>query len=186
MTKQAKPGEPYSLECTINGSKEILRFQTFTMESERTEYKIEQEYGLDANGVLSKDFSPFEKGSTEALLIDFVRLGDVKILTNAGIVLFERPEKGNISRNLAVFDPKTGFSYTIGGLGLIKPTNDCEHFILTNPILGEEYGAYQEKRGSPIGGTQWFSRDGMTSSINTSRVDLLNINQALTMQLERA
>jgi len=176
MTKQAKSGKPYSLECTVNGAKETLRFQPFTMESERSEYLIEQEYGLDENGSLSKEFSPFEKGSTEALLIDFVRLGDVKILKDAGIVLFERPEKGNISRNLAVFDPTTGLSYTIGGVGLIKPTEDSAHFILTDPLLDDEFGAYQEERGNPIGGTQWFSEDGMTASINTSTVGTIEYN----------
>jgi len=168
--------KPTSIECTINGIPETIRFSPFTMESERSPYTVEQEYGLDRDGNFSTSFVPFEDGTIEKLLMDFVQDGDIQALTDAGIILCERPEAGNISRNIALFDPKSGFSYTVGGIGLIKPTKDPIHFILSDPLFDEEYGAYQKKRKNPVGGTQWFTEEGMTGTINTSIVGTLEYN----------
>ena len=176
MENRTNNRDALSIACTINGFEENIQFATFTMDSERSVFTIEQEYGLDSKGELSSSFIPFENGTVEKLLIDFVQNGDVKALTDAGIILSERPGEGNISRNLALFDPKSGFSYTVGGIGLIKPTKDPTHFVLTDPLIDETYGKYQKERGNPVGGTQWFTEDGMTGSINTSVVGTLEYN----------
>lgn len=185
MTTHA-PAEPYSLECTINGSKERIRFSPYSIASERMAYDIEQEYGLNADGEFSQDFQAFEAGSIEQLIIETIRSGNIKLLTDAGLILCERPTKGNISRNLPVFNPETGILYTIGGIGLIAPTDDHRHFILKDPLVGQEYGAYQEKRGNPVGGTQYVTEEGFKPSINKSTVGTLEYKTGLYHAIRKA
>lgn len=176
MKKTQPKKENISIKCTINGFPENIFFAPYSIDSERSTYQIKQEYGLDKDGKFSSDFIPFEEGTVEKLLMDFVASGNILDLTDAGILLCERPTKGNISRNLALFDPKSGLSYTIGGIGLIKPTDDPSHFILTDPLLNEEYGKYQKVRGNPVAGTQWFSDEGMKGTLNTSTVGTIEYN----------
>ncbi|KZZ57125.1 hypothetical protein A3762_10430 [Oleiphilus sp. HI0125] len=167
------------LHCKINEQDEIIKFAPYTLKSERSEYQIEQEYGLNEHAELSKDFVDFEPGSTEEILLSFVKTGDPSLLEKAELILCDRPKKNNISRNLAIFDPKSGQLYFIGGLGLIRPTEDHTTFVLKDPLLGEFYGEYQEERGNPAGGTQYFSDEGIKGSINRSIVGTLEYNTGL-------
>jgi len=175
QTNNDKKG--YSFSCTVNGMNELIRFSPFTMNSERSPYEIQQEYGLDKDGKISKDFVPFKDGSTESLLIEVVKTGKIERLVDAGLVLCERPQEGNISRNLAVYDPKSGFSYTIGGLGFIAPNaGDKTHFTLKDPLLDQKYQDYQKKLGNKVGGTQLVNDDGFQSIPNKSIVGTIEYN----------
>ncbi len=163
--------EGYSFTCKVNGVDELIRFSPYRITSMRSEFNISQEYGLDSEGKLSTDFVPFESGSVEALMMDVLRSGEVEQLRDAGLVFYERPPTGSISRNLAVYDPKTGLSYTIGGLGFIAPdANDKTHFLLKDPLLDDTYGAYQKRHGQNVGGTKLVSDDGFKTVANHSVV----------------
>lgn len=151
--------------------KEVVRFSPYRLSSERSEFDITQVYGLDANGETSIDFIPFESGSVEALLIDVIRDGRVERLEERGLILNERPLKGEISRNLSVYDPETNFCYTIGGLGLIRhDENDHTHFILSDPQVETIFSQYQGKRKKNVGGTCLFNEEGMYFTTNMSKI----------------
>lgn len=170
MKRQTENKELFTIKCKINGIEEVIYFLAFTIESKRSEFVIEQTYGLDVDGCLSKDFTAFTEGSTEQLILDFVKFGDVRPLVNSGVVLFERPEKGEISRNIAIFDQRTGYSYTVGGIGLISATENPSHFILSDPLIDQEYGEYQKRKGNQVGGIHYFSEKGMKAEENSSVV----------------
>lgn len=160
----------FTIKCKINGIEEVINFLHFTVESHRSAFDIEQTYGLDNDGLLSKEFIPFRDGSAEQLILDFIKTGDVSQLLNSGVVLFDRPLRGEISRNIALFDPKTGYSYTVGGIGLISATENPAHFVLSDPPTDQKFGDYQKKKGNQVGGVHYFSEDGMKSEKNTSVV----------------
>lgn len=163
--------EGYSLTCQVNGVEERIRFSPYRLTSERSTFEISQDYGLDKDGKLSTDFVPFEDGSVEQLMLDVIRSGEVDQLSQAGLVFYERPPAGNISRNLAVYDPKSGLSYTIGGLGFIAPDpDDKAHFVLKDPLLDDSYEAYQRRHGHNEGGTKLYSDDGFKVVSNQSVV----------------
>ena len=170
MQIQNESKNNFTIKCKINGVEETLNFLPFTLESDRSEFVIEQTYGLNKEGHISENFISFPDNSTEQLIIEFISSGDISRLLNAEIVLFERPQKGEISRNIAIFDPKTGYSYTVGGVGLIHSTDNPSHFILSDPILDQKYGDYQRKSGNQIGGVQYFTDKGMQAEENTSVV----------------
>lgn len=172
--------------CKVNGADETIRFSPYTLDSKRSPYEISQEYGLSASGIFSEDFVPFEQDTTEHALIEFVKSGDTKALASAGLVLCDRPAKNNISRNLGIFDPKSGLMYFIGGVGLITPTEDHTHFVLNDPLLDERYGKYQDERGNPAGGTQYFSNEGVKGSINESTVGTLEYKTGLYHAVRKA
>jgi len=176
MFKVERKNKATWVTCKVNIKSEVLKFSPYTLESERSPFTIRQEYGLDADGKFGESFVPFKEDSTEKRLLDFVQSGNVSDLTDAGLVLCDRPSKGDISRNLGVFDPESGKIYFIGGIGLIKPTKDVSHFVLTDPLLNERYGAYQERHGNSAGGTQYFNEQGMTGSVNRSVVGTLEYN----------
>lgn len=167
------------VHCKINGAEEVIKFSPYSLDSKRSAYEITQAYGLDSNGNFSKDFTPFEENTTEHVLLDFVKTGDTSALNDAGLILCDRPSKNNISRNLGVFDPKSGLMYFIGGIGLISPTEDNTHFTLNDPLLDERFGKYQEERGNPAGGTQYFSDEGIKGSTNESTVGTLEYKTGL-------
>jgi len=159
------------------GFNEQIRFSPYTLTSERGEFDITQEYGLNKEGLISKNFIPFEENSVEALLIDVIRDGNVERLVERDLIYNERPSKGEISRNLAVYDPETNFCYTIGGLGLIKPVkNDHTRFVLNDPELNQIYSKYQGKRGKSVGGTCYFSDEGLKFSTNMSKLGTMEYN----------
>lgn len=150
---------------------EAVRFSPYRLSSERSAYDITQVYGLDANGETSKNFVPFDEESVEALLMRVIREGDVESLTKRGLILNERPSKGEISRNLSLYDPETNYCYTIGGLGLIKhDEQDHTHFVLCDPELETIYSTYQKKRKMSVGGTCLFNEDGMYFTTNMSKI----------------
>ena len=166
-----------SIECLVNGVNETIRFSPYQMTSERMTFEIVQEYGLDTAGKLSQTFVPFEDDSTEALLIEVVKTGQVQKLVEHGLILCERPSKGEISRNIALYDPKTKQSYTIGGLGYIAPNpNDHTHFVLKDPLLNELYAPFQEKSGNNVGGTKLVNNDGFVDAPNKSIVGTIEYN----------
>jgi len=174
------------VNCKVNGSDEIIKFSPYSLDSERSSYEITQEYGLNENNAFSQDFVPFKEGTTEHVLLEFVKSGDTEGLTRANLVLCDRPRKNNISRNLGIFDPQSGLMYFIGGIGLITPTEDHTHFVLKDPLLNERYGKYQEERGNPAGGTQYFHNDGIKGSVNESIVGTLEYNTGLYHAVRKA
>lgn len=95
---------------------EGIRFSPYTLSSKRSKYNITQIYGLNEAGETSTEFIPFDPDSVEALLINVIRDGQVDKLIQRGLIFNERPSKGEISRNLSVYDPETNYCYTIGGL----------------------------------------------------------------------
>ena len=165
--KNNPPLKSKSVEVTINGSPESIRFSPFRLSSVRKPFDITQEYGLDAQGNISKDFIPFAEDSREKILLDTLITGNIKLLTENGFILNERPQKGDISRNLAVYDPTTEYAYTIGGIGFIKSDpDDHTHFELCDPDLTQTYTAYQRKQGMHEGGTRFVNEGGFVELSN--------------------
>lgn len=174
MTASNERQKAFSVDCTVNGAAETIRFSPYALRSERMAFELDQTYGLDTEGKLSQQFESFAESSTEALLLSCLKSGDVDALKTAGLVLYERPKKGDISRNLSVYDPKTGLSFTLGGVGLIRPEQDDETaFVLDNPMLDKEFGAYQKARGQNEGGTRLVTEEGFKSITNRSVVGVV-------------
>lgn len=166
-----------SIQIVVNGTAETIRFSPYRITSQRMPYDIEQEYGLDEDGKLSRDFVPFEADSTESRLIAAIRSGDIQSLVDHGLILCERPGKGKISRNLAIYDPDKGLSYTIGGLGFLSPdVEDHRHFFLKDPLLDRKYADYQESIGNSIGGTKLVDNEGFIDVPNKSIVGTIEYN----------
>jgi len=175
--KKYPPLKGKSIEITINGSPERIRFSPYRLTSIRAPFDITQEYGLDQQGNISKDFIPFAKDSREQILLDTIISGDIKNLTNYGFILNERPPRGEISRNLAVYDPTTEYSYTIGGIGLIKPdAEDHTHFELCDPDLTQTFSIYQKKQGMHEGGSRLLTEDGFIELTNVSNLGTIEYN----------
>jgi len=175
--KKHPPLKGKNIELTINGSPERIRFSPYRLTSIRKPFDITQEYGLDKQGNISKDFIPFTKDSREQILLDTVITGDIKNLTNHGFILNERPSRGDISRNLAVYDPKTEYSYTIGGIGFIKPdAEDHTHFELCDPDLSQIFTAYQKKQGMHEGGTRLVGEKGFVELRNDDNLGTIVYN----------
>lgn len=183
MSQPASPSsevKPYSVDCVINGHPETIRFSPYFLDSERSVYELNQEYGLDASGSLSQDFVPFVEGTTEHLLLDVIATGQVERLATAGLVLNERPAKGQISRNLAVFDPATGLSYTLGGIGFIAPNaQDSARFTLKDPLWDQYYEDYQRVAGNGEGGTVLVTDSGFETIANKSTVGAMEYNSGI-------
>lgn len=156
-----------------------IRFSPFSLSSERDAYEITQEWGLDAQGKSSKAFVPFKKGTDEDLLLDLIKSGDLKPLTDAGWVLCDRPRKGGISRNVSVYNPKTNYCYTVGGIGLVCSTKEVSNFTLKNPKLTREFEEYQKKRNQPVGGCCYFTNDGMQFVGNDCKLGVLEFATGL-------
>ena len=174
---QRPPLKGKNIELSINGIAGRIRFSPYRLTSSRKRFDITQEYGLDKQGNISKDFIPFEKDSREQILLDTIITGDIKLLTDNGFILNERPRKGDISRNLAVYDPISEYSYTIGGIGFIKSDpEDHTHFELCDPDLAQLFTRYQKKRGMHEGGTQLVSEEGFVDLRNDDNLGTVIYN----------
>lgn len=148
-----------------------VRFSKCQIKSTRSVYKISQEWGLDPEGKLTRDFVPFQEGSVEQLLLEFVRDGDVTSLIDAGLLYNEVPQHGEISRNLSLYDPKTNLCYTVGGIGLIDSIDKKNGiFELKDPVLNSNFHAFQTKRGLNPGGTCTVSDKGLEFKSNKSKL----------------
>jgi hypothetical protein len=175
--KKLPPLKGKSIEITINDSPEHIRFSPYRLTSTRAPFDITQDYGLDKQGNISKDFIPFTKGSREQILLDTIITGDIKLLTKNGFILNERPSKGDISRNLAIYDPTTEYSYTIGGIGLIKSdAEDHTHFELCDPDLTQTFTTYQRKQGMHEGGSRLLTEEGFIELTNVSNLGTIEYN----------
>jgi hypothetical protein len=175
--KKHPPLKGKSIEITINGSPQIIRFSPYRLTSIRDTFDITQEYGLDEQGNISKDFIPFSKDSREQILLDTIITDDIKKLIKNGFILNERPSRGEISRNLAVYDPSTEYSYTIGGIGFIRPdADDHTHFELCNPDLTQTFSIYQKKQGMHEGGSRFITEEGFTELTNISNLGTIEYN----------
>ena len=80
MTASNERQKAFSVDCTVNGAAETIRFSPYALRSERMAFELDQTYGLDTEGKLSQQFESFAESSTEALLLSCLKSGDVDAL----------------------------------------------------------------------------------------------------------